>query len=136
MGRQRGDLGKKVLRPGLDRGTNMKTNSPSPPLFAALCALCALCVSTANTREALAQKKPSGGGKSAAKPSGGKQKSLSGTGFTLQEHGGGLGVEAMEYLGTPKTEAAVKKALKYLADNQGADGSWSQGGASSDVGIV
>jgi hypothetical protein len=77
-----------------------------------------------------AQKKP------AARKPGGKAKTLSGTGFTLQERGGGLDQDAREYLGNAKTEAAVKKALKYLADTQNADGSWGSSGYSSDVGIV
>src|SRR5947209_5445048 len=34
-------------------------------------------------------------------------------------------VEAREYLGTPKSEAAVKRGLTYLASHQLADGHWS-----------
>jgi hypothetical protein len=72
----------------------------------------------------------------AGKPQPGKGKGISGTGFTLQERAGSLDLEAQEYLGNAKTEAAVKKALKYLADTQNADGSWGGAGYSSDVGIV
>ncbi len=82
---------------------------------------------TISPPQASAQKK-----KASARKSG----TLSGTGFTLQERNGGLEQEAREYLGNAKTEAAVKKALKYLATTQNADGSWGGGGYSSDVGIV
>ncbi|MBM3457101.1 MAG: hypothetical protein FJX77_01000, partial [Armatimonadetes bacterium] len=62
-------------------------------------------------------------------------KSLSGSGFTLQDRGG-LDAEAREYLGNARTEAAVKRALKYLSDAQNSDGSWGDSRYSSDVGIV
>lgn len=68
-------------------------------------------------------------------PAAGK-KGLGKSGFTLQERAGALDSEAREYLGNAKTEAAVKKALKYLADTQNADGSWGDSRYSSDVGIV
>lgn len=61
---------------------------------------------------------------------------LGGTGFTLQERAGALGAEEREYLGTPRSEAAVRRGLKYLADTQNPDGSWGGGGYSSDVAIV
>ncbi|MFN3648839.1 MAG: prenyltransferase/squalene oxidase repeat-containing protein [Armatimonadota bacterium] len=80
-----------------------------------------------------AQRKPAQ--KPAPKPKAGSGKNISGSGFTLQERGG-LDAEAREYLGTPKTEAAAKKALKYLAEQQNADGSWGDSRYSSDVGIV
>src|SRR5215831_18164051 len=54
------------------------------------------------------------------------------TGFTLRQRDG-LDIEAQDYLGTPQSEAAVQRGLKWLAGNQSADGSW-PGGA--DVGIV
>src|SRR5436309_1922467 len=69
------------------------------------------------------------------KPAPGKGRSIPGSGFTLQERGGGLDVDEREYLGTPKTEAAARKALKYLADTQNADGSWGDSRYSADVGI-
>jgi hypothetical protein len=64
------------------------------------------------------------------------QKKLGKSGFTLQDRSGSLDAEAKEYLGNPKTEASVKKALKYLADTQNADGSWGDSRFSSDVAIV
>ncbi len=64
------------------------------------------------------------------------KKTLSGTGFTLQDRTGALDSDERDYLGTPKTEAAVKKALKYLAGSQSADGAWGDSRYSSDVGIV
>lgn len=88
----------------------------------------------------------SGGGQSAAaaqkkkSPASGRRPGpgnrISGTGFTLQERGGALDAEAREYLGNARTEAAVRKALKYLADSQSGDGAWGDGRYSSDVGIV
>jgi hypothetical protein len=83
---------------------------------------------------AQATKKPAPAKKPAAKPA--ARKTLSGSGFTLQERAGSLDQEAREYLGNPKTEAAVRKALKYLAESQNADGSWGDSRYSSDVGIV
>ena len=57
------------------------------------------------------------------------------SGFLLQ-HRGGLDEEEREYLGTPATEKAVQRALKYLANSQNPDGSWGGAGYSADVGIV
>jgi hypothetical protein len=54
------------------------------------------------------------------------------TGFTLRRRDG-LDVEERDYLGTPESERAVEKALKWLANNQSPDGSWPGG---QDVGIV
>jgi len=65
-----------------------------------------------------------------------RRKTISGSGFTLQERSGSLDRDAEEYLGTAKSEAAVKRALKYLADSQNSDGSWGGSGYTSDVGIV
>lgn len=103
--------------------------------------LCALCVSAVSLLgiPGMAQKKPAA--RPAAKPNAkpapsGKGKNLGRTGFTLQNREGNLDSEAREYLGNPKTEAAVKKALKYLADTQNPDGSWGDSRYSSDVGIV
>lgn len=76
------------------------------------------------TAPALAQKK---------KPAG-KDKTLGRTGFTLEERGSNLDSSA-DYLGNAKTEAAAKRALRYLADTQNGDGSWGGVGYSSDVGI-
>ncbi len=45
-------------------------------------------------------------------------------------------VEAREYLGTPESERAVDKGLQYLAGRQLADGHWSSGGYTADVGIT
>ena len=104
---------------------------PRPTILAALF-LGALCVSAVSLPSE-AQKKPA---KAKAKPTPKRGKSISGSGFTLQERSGSLDQEALEYLGNPKTEAAVKKALKYLADNQNPDGSWGDARYSSDVGIV
>src|SRR3712207_2934576 len=78
-----------------------------------------------------AQKKPAAKAKAPA-----RARSLSGTGFTLQDRSGALDADAREYLGNAKTEAAVKKALKYLAETQNTDGSWGDSRFSSDVGIV
>lgn len=102
--------------------------------FPALCALCVSAVILCSTpgfaqrgRRAAVKPKP------AAKPKG---KTIGGSGFTLQEKSGSLDQEALEYLGNPRTEAAVKKALKYLASTQNADGSWGDARYSSDVAIV
>jgi hypothetical protein len=94
---------------------------------AALCAIGLLTVSVAGA----APKKPSAAAKKPA-----AKKGLGNSGFTLQERGGSLDADANEYLGNPKTEASVKKALKYLAESQNADGSWGDSRYSSDVGIV
>jgi hypothetical protein len=64
------------------------------------------------------------------------KKGLGNSGFTLQDRPGSLDAAANEYLGNPKTEAAVKKALKYLANTQNEDGSWGDSRYSSDVAIV
>jgi hypothetical protein len=45
-------------------------------------------------------------------------------------------IEAREYLGTPQSEAAVGKALAYLAAHQSADGHWRSGPYESEVGIT
>ena len=77
-----------------------------------------------------AQKKP------AAKSSAAKGKTIGSSGFTLQDKAGGLDADARDYLGNAKTEASVKRALKYLANSQNADGSWGDSRYSSDVAIV
>ncbi|HTE17654.1 MAG TPA: prenyltransferase/squalene oxidase repeat-containing protein, partial [Armatimonadota bacterium] len=99
----------------------------------ALCTAGALTALLAVGGAAVAQKKPPAKAKPA--PQRGNGKSISGSGFTLQERGGSLEAEAREYLGNPKTEAAVKRALKYLATTQNADGSWGDS-RNADVGIV
>jgi hypothetical protein len=71
-----------------------------------------------------------------AKKAAAKGKGAGSSGFTLPQRQGNLDAEAEEYLGTPKTEAAVKRALKYLAASQNADGSWGDSRYSSDVAIV
>ena len=46
-------------------------------------------------------------------------------------------VEAREYLGTPQSEAAVNRALAYLASRQSSDGHWASGQQyRSDAGIT
>ena len=45
-------------------------------------------------------------------------------------------VEAREYLGTPQSEAAVKRALDYLSTHQQPDGHWISGGYRNDVAIT
>ncbi len=45
-------------------------------------------------------------------------------------------VEAREYLGTPESEAAVKKGLEFLAARVQPDGHWSSGGLSADAAIT
>ncbi len=45
-------------------------------------------------------------------------------------------VEAREYLGTPQSEAAVRRALAYLASRQEADGHWRSGGYRTEVAIT
>ncbi|HEU4752692.1 MAG TPA: prenyltransferase/squalene oxidase repeat-containing protein [Armatimonadota bacterium] len=96
-------------------------------LLGALCAIAVLGLPAAAQKRA-SRAKPA--------PPAGKGKSISGTGFTLQERSGALDQDAREYLGNAKTEAAVKKALKYLAETQNADGSWGDYRYSSDVAIV
>ena len=44
-------------------------------------------------------------------------------------------VEAKEYLGTPQSEAAVRRGLDYLASTQQPDGHWNSGGYSTDTAI-
>ncbi|HZP84068.1 MAG TPA: prenyltransferase/squalene oxidase repeat-containing protein [Chthonomonadaceae bacterium] len=45
-------------------------------------------------------------------------------------------VEAREYLGTPQSEAAVRRGLAYLASRQEADGHWRSGGYRTEVAIT
>ena len=45
-------------------------------------------------------------------------------------------VEAREYLGTPATEKAVARALKYLAGTQNPDGTWISSSYTSEAGIA
>lgn len=45
-------------------------------------------------------------------------------------------VEAREYLGTPQSEAAVRRGLAYLSAHQSADGHWVSGGYRSEVAIT
>jgi hypothetical protein len=92
--------------------------------------LCTLLVSGWGSDAAAQRRAPAGKG-----PAPKSGKAISGTGFTLQERGG-LDADARDYLGTAKTEAAVKRALKMLADSQNSDGSWGDSRYSSDVGIV
>ena len=74
-----------------------------------------------------AQAQNSSGKKSAAeKPAAGK---------AFRKEGGGTS-EAGMYLGNPKTEASVDRALAYLAKIQAPDGSWNGQGNGVDVGIV
>src|SRR5690349_12098858 len=54
------------------------------------------------------------------------------SGFTLRQREG-LNADERDYLGTPQSEAAVQRALKWLATNQSPDGSWPAG---QDVGIA
>ena len=63
-------------------------------------------------------------------------KGTASSGFTLPERRGSLDAEAGDYLGNKKTEAAVKRGLKFLATNQNADGSWGDSRTNSaDVAI-
>lgn len=89
--------------------------------------LLALCVAAA---AAAAPAKPA---KPRTQPRG---KSISGTGFTLQERSGSLDADAREYLGSRRTEAAVVRALRFLAESQAPDGAWGSSGSGGDVGIV
>ncbi len=45
-------------------------------------------------------------------------------------------VEAKEYLGTPQSEAAVKKGLEYLASKQQPDGHWLSGPYNEDAAVT
>ena len=45
-------------------------------------------------------------------------------------------VEAREYLGTPQSEAAVKRGLDYLSTHQQSDGHWASGGYRNEVAIT
>ncbi len=71
--------------------------------------------------------------KAAAKPKTGK--AISGTGFTLQERGS-LESDARDYLGTPATEAAARRALAYLARTQLPNGAWDGNGYRAEVAIA
>lgn len=73
------------------------------------------------------------GPRAAQKPKSGK--AISGTGFTLQERGS-LESDARDYLGTPATEAAVRRGLAYLARTQLANGSWDDDRYRSEVAIA
>src|SRR5579872_844759 len=110
----------------MERGAVVESSSRGLRRTGFLAALCALCVSAVVLL-------PVSGAPAKAAP---KNKGLSGSGFTLQERGTNLGSEARDYLGNPKTEASVRKALKYLAETQNPDGSWGDQRYSSDVGIV
>jgi len=55
--------------------------------------------------------------------------------FGLQDRSG-LDADARDYLGTPQTEAATKRALAYLASKQLEDGSWPGNSYTGDVGIA
>lgn len=56
-------------------------------------------------------------------------------GFSLRNRGG-LDIDAQDYLGNAKTEAAVRRALAYLARTQLSDGAWGGSGYSGDCGVV
>jgi prenyltransferase beta subunit len=45
-------------------------------------------------------------------------------------------IEAREYLGTPRSEAAVARGLSYLASSQAADGHWRSGTYDTEVAIT
>lgn len=49
-----------------------------------------------------------------------------GSGFKLRERSGNLDREAREYLGNPRTERAVRRALNRLSRTQNSDGSWGE----------
>jgi hypothetical protein len=95
-------------------------------------ALCVLCVSA--VRLSAAPGKPAPKAKPRAAPK--KEKSISGSGFTLRERTGSLDREALEYLGNPRTEAAMRRGLKFLSEDQNPDGSWGDPGRTADVGIT
>ncbi len=101
-----------------------------------LAALCAVTLAAASTPAARAQAKPAAKAAKRAAATRAKGKTLGGSGFVLPDKAGGLDADARDYLGNPKTEAAVRKALKYLTDSQNADGSWGDSRYSSDVAIV
>ena len=82
--------------------------------FAALSVLCAFAVSFAISGEAAPPKKAPA--KEGSKPAGGKDKTLSGTGFTLQERGGGLDVDAVEYLVTNNNFLTVLRLVQAVRD--------------------
>src|SRR5438876_530889 len=44
-------------------------------------------------------------------------------------------VEAREYLGTPQSEAAVRRGLEFLASKQQPDGHWNSGSYNADSAI-
>lgn len=77
---------------------------------------------------------PRPGAKPGVKTGGGR--TLGGSGFTLQERAGSLDADERAYLGNARTEASVKRALRFLAESQNPDGSWGDSRYSSDVGIV
>src|ERR1051325_1192212 len=52
-----------------------------------------------------------------------------------QKPGDAFQVEAREYLGTPKSEAAVKKGLEFLKVRQLPDGHWNSGNYTADAAI-
>lgn len=59
-----------------------------------------------------------------------------GRGFTLGDRTGVLDQDARDYLSTPRSEAAVRKGLQYLAAHQNADGSWGDSAFTTDVAIA
>ncbi len=52
-----------------------------------------------------------------------------------QESKNPFDVEAREYLGTPQSEAAVRRGLEFLASRQQPDGHWNSGGYNADAAI-
>lgn len=69
--------------------------------------------------------------KAPAKPPAGKPPN-SASGFGLRQREG-LNSDERDYLGSPLSEAAIQKGLKWLAANQSPDGSWPN---AQDVGLV
>jgi hypothetical protein len=59
----------------------------------------------------------------------------SGRGFPRMQRNGTLDGEARDYLGTPQSEAAAKKALVYLSTHQNDDGSWGDSRLATDIAI-
>jgi hypothetical protein len=64
-----------------------------------------------------------------------KPKGLRPSGFVLMDRNGTPDGEARDYLGTPRSEAAAKKGLDYLAGHQNPGGSWGETQFTTDVGI-